>query len=159
MELKGSKTEANLMEAFAGKPRPETSTPTSPVLPKRGYEQIAGIFLETADDEKSARAFRFLIRNQRQTWQQPRLENYEWTEMYRKFAQEAREEGLTIMNFRRSGGSGGRARERFRLLARVESNTVFARDVEIKWHCRNCGYPQGQNGPELCRPVPIPILL
>jgi rubrerythrin len=160
LELKGSKTEANLMEAFAGEAQARNKyTYFASAAKKEGYEQIAGIFLETADDEKehAKRAFKFLsgIGNTAENLAAAAAgENYEWTEMYRKFAQEAREEGFDeIAEFFEEVAEVEEEHEkRFRaLLARVESNTVFARDVEIKWHCRNCGYiHKGKTAPELC---------
>ena len=143
------------MEAFA-EAQPETSHLLRQCCQKEGYEQM-GIFSGQPMTKRRQRAFKFLsgIGNTAENLAAAAAgENYEWTEMYRKFAQEAREEGFDeIAEFFEEVAEVEEEHEkRFRaLLARVESNTVFARDVEIKWHCRNCGYiHKGKTAPELC---------
>ncbi|MGI5838805.1 MAG: rubrerythrin [bacterium] len=160
MELKGSKTEANLKEAFAGESQARNKyTYFASVAKKEGYEQIAGIFLETADNEKehAKMALKYLsgigntIENLREA---AKGENYEWTTMYQDFAKTAKEEGFDeIAKFFEEVGEVEEEHEKryLALLAKVESGEFFKRDTPIKWHCRNCGYVHtGKEAPEIC---------
>ena len=160
MKLKGSKTEKNLWEAFAGESQARNKyTYFASVAKKEGYEQVAGVFIETADNEKehAKMAFKFLdgigdtVANLKAAADG---ENYEWTEMYNDFEKTAREEGFDeIADFFHEVAEVEEEHEkRYRqLLARVENGDVFKRDEEIKWHCRNCGYVHvGKEAPEKC---------
>jgi rubrerythrin len=160
MELKGSKTEKNLWEAFAGESQARNKyTYFASIAKKEGYEQISGVFIETADNEKehAKMAFKFLgelgdtVANLKAA---AAGENYEWTEMYKDFEKIAREEGFEeIADFFHEVAEVEEEHEkRYRqLLARVEKGDVFSRDHEIKWHCRNCGYVHtGKEAPKEC---------
>ena len=160
MKLKGSKTEKNLWEAFAGESQARNKyTYFASVAKKEGYEQVAGVFIETADNEKehAKMAFKFLdgigdtVANLKAAADG---ENYEWTEMYNDFEKTAREEGFDeIADFFHEVAEVEEEHEkRYRqLLARVENGDVFKRNEEIKWHCRNCGYVHvGKEAPEKC---------
>lgn len=161
MELKGSKTEKNLWEAFAGESQARNKyTFYASVAQKEGYEQIAGLFLETADNEKehAKRIYRFLggIGNTAANLIDAAAgERYEWTEMYRQFEKEAREEGFNeIADFFREVAEVEEEHEkRYQaLLQRVQNGTMFKADDENqKWKCRNCGYVHtGKEPPEIC---------
>jgi len=161
MELKGSRTEKNLWEAFAGESQARNKyTFYASVAKKAGYEQIAALFLETADNEKehAKRILRLLgdvIRTTEENLQDAANgENYEWTSMYPEFEKVAREEGFDeIAEFFHEVAEVEEEHEkRFKaLLARVKDGTVFKRDEVVKWKCRNCGYiHEGQEPPELC---------
>ncbi len=160
MELKGSKTEKNLWEAFAGESQARNKyTYFASVAKKEGYEQISGIFLETADNEKehAKMAFKFLdglgdtAANLKAAADG---ENYEWSEMYKEFEKTAREEGFAeIADFFHEVAEVEEEHEKryLQLLARLEKGELFKRDEEIKWHCRNCGYVHtGKEAPEEC---------
>lgn len=160
MNLKGSKTEQNLLTAFAGESQARSKyTYFASIAKKAGYEQIAAIFLETADNEKEhAKVWAKQLGLIGDTAQNLQTaidgENYEWTQMYKNFAQVAREEGFDeIARLMDEVAEVEEAHEqRFRqLLERVQDGTVFKRDVPIKWHCRNCGYiHEGTEPPEVC---------
>ncbi len=160
MELKGSKTEKNLWEAFAGESQARNKyTYFASVAKKDGFEQIAGVFLETADNEKehAKMAFKFLgeLKDTAANLKAAAEgENHEWTEMYKGFEKTAREEGFDeIADFFHEVAEVEEEHEkRYRqLLARVEKGDVFKRDEEINWHCRNCGYVHvGKEPPEKC---------
>jgi len=160
LNLKGSKTEANLMEAFAGESQARNKyTYFASVAKKEGFEQIAGVFLETADNEKehAKLAFKYLngIGNTVENLKEAaKGENYEWTSMYREFAKTAKEEGFDeIAEFFTEVGEVEEQHEKryLALLARVESGEYFKRDTPIKWHCRNCGYiHEGKEAPDVC---------
>lgn len=160
MDLKGSKTEKNLLVAFAGEAQARNKyTYFASVARKEGYEQIAGIFLETAENEKEhAKVWAKLlglIGDTRQNLEEAaRGENYEWTSMYREFAETARKEGFgeiaKTMEEIAKVEAAHEARYR-QLLARLEEGTVFKRTEPIKWRCRNCGYIHtGTEPPEVC---------
>lgn len=160
MNLIGTKTEKNLMEAFAGESQARNKyTYFASVAKKEGYEQIAAIFLETAENEKEHAKihFKYLqgIGDTKSNLADAAAgENYEWTDMYARFAKEADEEGFKeIANrFRQIGEVEKHHEERFRkLLDNVEDGTVFKKGSIVIWKCRNCGHIHvGINAPEVC---------
>lgn len=160
MELKGTKTEKNLMAAFAGESQARNKyTYFASVAKKEGYEQIAAIFLKTAENEKEHAKlwFKYLdgIGNTAQNLKTAAEgENYEWTDMYDTFAKEAEEEGFKELaeKFRAVGRIEKTHEERYRtLLNNVETNAVFEKAGERMWECRNCGHiVVGKAAPEIC---------
>lgn len=160
MELKGSKTEANLLTAFAGESQARNKySYFSSVAKKEGYEQIAAIFQETADNEKehAKRIFKFLkgIGTTAENLKEAAAgENYEWTSMYKEFEAIAREEGFVeIADFFQSVATVEKEHEkRYRaLLENLENGKVFKKDREAEWKCRNCGHVYvGEEAPEVC---------
>ncbi|WP_028307941.1 rubrerythrin [Desulfitibacter alkalitolerans] len=159
-DLKGTKTEKNLWEAFAGESQARNKyTYWASVAKKEGYEQIAGVFLETADNEKehAKRALKFLngIGTTEENLEKAAAgENFEWTDMYKRMEKEAKEEGFDEIAefFHETGEVEEEHEKRFRaLLDNIKNGRVFKRDEEVKWHCRNCGYVHvGKEAPELC---------
>jgi len=162
MELKGSKTEQNLMTAFAGESQARNKyTYYASKAKKDGFEQIAAIFEETANNEKEHAKMWFKalhggsIPSTAENLLDAALgENYEWTDMYAQFAKEAEEEGFEKLAFQfRAVADIEREHEnRYRkLLSNVEDGTVFERDGKLYWQCRNCGYiVEASKAPELC---------
>ncbi|MGI6357654.1 MAG: rubrerythrin [Bacillota bacterium] len=160
MELKGSRTEANLWAAFAGESQARNKyTYWASQAKKEGYEQIAGIFMETAENEKehAKMLFKLLsgISNTANHLKEAAAgENYEWTSMYKEFAEVAKEEGFDHIAqiFTEIGEVEEEHEKRYlALLANVEAGRVFVRDEEVKWHCRNCGYVhKGKEAPKVC---------
>ena len=160
MELKGSKTEKNLMTAFAGESQARNKyTYFASVAKKEGYEQIAAIFQQTADNEKEHAKMWFKALGELGDTAQNLLaaaegENYEWTDMYDTFAKEAEEEGFTTLaaKFRMVAAIEKTHEERYRaLLNNVEMQQVFAKSEETMWECRNCGHlVMGKKAPEVC---------
>ncbi|MBR5311363.1 MAG: rubrerythrin family protein [Clostridia bacterium] len=160
MELKGSKTEQNLMSAFAGESQARNKySYFASVAKKEGYEQIAAIFNETADNEKEHAKMWFKELKGIGTTAENLLhaaegENYEWTDMYAKFADEAEEEGFQIlaMKFRMVAAIEKSHEERYRkLLNNVEMQKVFEKADEVMWVCRNCGHLViGKAAPKAC---------
>ena len=160
MELKGSKTEKNLMTAFAGESQARNKyTYFASVAKKEGYEQIAAIFLETAENEKEHAKLWFKALGELGTTAQNLLaaaegENYEWTDMYATFAKEAEEEGFTKLayQFRAVAAIEKAHEERYRkLLSNVEMQQVFEKAEETMWVCRNCGHlVMGKKAPAVC---------
>ena len=161
-ELKGSKTEKNLWEAFAGESQARNKyTYFASKARKDGYEQIAAIFEETANNEKEHAKMWFkelhdgkIPTTLENLEDAANGENYEWTDMYEGFAKTAEEEGFTALakKFRMVAAIEKRHEERYRaLLHNIENNEVFARS-EIKiWECRNCGHiVVGENAPATC---------
>lgn len=159
-EMKGTKTEKNLWEAFAGESQARNKyTYYASVAKKEGYEQIAAIFQETADNEKEhAKLHLKALLGIAGTIDNLRAaasgENAEWTEMYPRMAQEAREEGfedLAVM-FEGIARIEKAHQERYKaLLKAVESGTVFKRAEATVWKCRNCGHlHEGAEAPESC---------
>ncbi|MBO4219008.1 MAG: rubrerythrin family protein, partial [Erysipelotrichaceae bacterium] len=150
MELKGSKTEQNLLTAFAGESQARNKyTYYASKAKKEGYEQIAAIFMETAENEKEHAKMWFKALHEGEipsTLQNLKDaadgENFEWTDMYKKMAEEAREEGFLRIAAQMEGVAAieKHHEERYRaLLKNVEMQEVFAKS-EIKiWECRNCG--------------------
>ena len=160
--LKGSKTEKNLQAAFAGESEARNKyTYFASRAKKDGYEQIADIFLETAENEKEHAKlwFKYLhdgdvpdtIANLEAAADG---EHFEWTKMYTDFALDAREEGFTEIAtiFEQVASVEKEHEERYRkLLENVNAGKVFARDEEKEWHCRNCGkILVGKNAPDSC---------
>ncbi|MBR6793089.1 MAG: rubrerythrin family protein [Clostridia bacterium] len=160
MELKGSKTEQNLMTAFAGESQARNKyTYFASVAKKEGYEQIAAIFQKTADNEKEHAKLWFkalggLGDTAANLLAAAEGENYEWTDMYDTFAKEAEEEGFTKLayQFRAVAAIEKTHEERYRaLLNNVEMQKVFEKSEETMWECRNCGHlVMGKKAPELC---------
>ena len=160
MELKGSKTEQNLMTAFAGESQARNKyTYFASVARKEGYEQIAAIFEQTANNEKEHAKLWFKELGELGTTAQNLLaaaegENYEWTDMYDTFAKEAEEEGFLAIarKFRMVAAIEKTHEERYRkLLSNVELQQVFEKSEEAIWECRNCGHlVMGKKAPEVC---------
>ena len=160
MELKGSKTEKNLMAAFAGESQARNKyTYFASVAKKEGYEQIAAIFEATANNEKEHAKLWFKELGELGTTAQNLLaaaegENYEWTDMYDTFAKEAEEEGFKKIaaKFRMVAAIEKTHEERYRkLLNNVEMQQVFEKAEEVMWECRNCGHlVMGKKAPEVC---------
>src|SRR5574344_1035369 len=162
MELKGSKTEQNLMTAFAGESMARNKyTYFASKAKKDGYQQIAAIFEETANNEKEHAKMWFKLLNggQIKSTEENLLaaaegENYEWTDMYEAFAKEAKEEGFDHIAFlfESVGKIEKEHEERYRkLLENVEEGLVFSRDGDKIWKCRNCGHIViGKQAPEIC---------
>ena len=162
MELKGSKTEKNLMEAFAGESQARNKyTYFASKAKKEGYEQIAAIFQETADNEKEHAKLWFKLLNggdvpstEENLLAAAQGENFEWTDMYERMAAEAKEEGFDRIAylFTEVGKIEKEHEERYRkLLENVKDGKVFeAGEVKI-WKCRNCGHSVvGTKAPEVC---------
>ena len=162
MELKGSKTEKNLMEAFAGESQARNKyTYFASKAKKDGYEQIAAIFEETANNEKEHAKMWFkelhggeipsTVENLEAAADG---ENYEWTDMYEEFAKVAEEEGFTTIakKFRGVAAIEKEHEERYRkLLENVKGDLVFSKDGDKVWICRNCGHVcVGKSAPKVC---------
>ena len=162
MELKGSKTEQNLMTAFAGESQARNKyTYFASKAKKEGYEQIAAIFQETADNEKEHAKlwFKLLEGGDIKTTTEnlkaaAEGENYEWTDMYDRMAKEAKEEGFDRIAylFEAVGKIEKEHEERYKkLLENVEGELVFSREGDAIWKCRNCGHIViGKQAPEIC---------
>ncbi len=160
MELKGTKTEKNLMEAFAGESQARNKyTYFASVAKKEGYEQIAEIFQKTADNEKEHAKLWFkelkgIGDTKANLAAAADGENYEWTDMYEQFAKDAEEEGFPglAIKFRAVAAIEKSHEERYRkLLNNVEMQAVFAKSEEKMWECRNCGHLViGKEAPEVC---------
>ena len=162
MELKGSRTEQNLMAAFAGESQARNKyTYFASKAKKDGYEQIAAIFEETANQEKEHAKlwFKELHGGEVPSTEDNLLaaaegENYEWTEMYEEFAKVAEEEGFTLLakKFRGVAAIEKTHEERYRkLLKNIEDEVVFSRDGDVIWQCRNCGHIViGKKAPLVC---------
>ena len=160
MELKGSKTEANLATAFAGESQARNKyTYFASAARKEGYEQIAAIFEMTANNEKEHAKLWFKELGGIGTTLQNLLaaaagEHEEWTDMYKRFAEEARAEGFTELADRFAGVAEieKRHEERYRkLAANIEKGEVWVKVGENRWECRNCGHIYiGEKAPEAC---------
>lgn len=160
MELKGSKTEKNLMTAFAGESQARNKyTYFASKAKKEGYEQIAAIFLETADNEKEHAKMWFKELSGIGTTAQnlkaaAEGENFEWTDMYETFAKEAQAEGFLEIaeKFRMVGAIEKSHEERYlKLLDNVQMQKVFEKSDQVMWRCRNCGHLViGKKAPEIC---------
>ena len=160
MELKGSKTEQNLRDAFAGESQARNKyTYFASVAKKEGYQQIAAIFEQTANNEKEHAKMWFKELQGIGTTAENLLsaaegENYEWTDMYATFADEAEAEGFTDIakRFRLVAEIEKSHEERYRaLLNNVEMQAVFEKAEETMWECRNCGHlVMGKKAPEVC---------
>ncbi|MBO8137553.1 MAG: rubrerythrin family protein [Desulfotomaculum sp.] len=160
MELKGSKTEKNLLAAFAGESQARNKySYFASAARKEGYQQVAAIFEETADNERehAKMALKFLggIGSTKENLQAAADgENYEWTSMYKEFAATAREEGFEEIArfFENVAKIEKDHEERFKaLLKNLEEGKVFKKDQAVTWKCRNCGHIHtGEEAPELC---------
>ena len=160
MDLKGSKTEQNLMTAFAGESQARNKyTYYASKARKDGYVQIANLFEETANNEKEHAKMWFKLFHGIGSTAENLLdaaegENYEWTDMYATFAKEAREEGFDHIAklFEGVAAIEKEHEERYRkLLANVEGGLVFSRDGDMIWQCSNCGHIHiGKEAPEVC---------
>ena len=151
-DLKGTKTEKNLMQAFAGESQARNKyTYFASKAKKEGYEQIAAIFQETADNEKEHAKMWFKLLN---NGIPSTGENFEWTDMYDKMAQEAREEGFDHIAdlFEGVAKIEKEHEERYKkLLENLENGLVFSKDGDKIWKCRNCGHIcVGKEAPEVC---------
>ncbi|HRT26617.1 MAG TPA: rubrerythrin family protein [Syntrophales bacterium] len=171
--LKGTKTEKNLLAAFAGESQARNRyTYFASAARKEGYEQIAAFFLETAENEKEHAEvfFKYLeggdvaisasypagvIADTKSNLEAAAAgENLEWTTLYADFAAIAREEGFTevAISFEQVAKVEKFHEQRYRKLAEnVANNEVFAKKSPVKWHCRNCGYvAEGTSAPKIC---------
>ena len=160
MNLKGSKTEANLAAAFAGESQARNKyTYYASKARKDGYTQIAELFEETANNEKEHAKMWFKLLHgigstEENLADAAEGENYEWTDMYASFAKEAREEGFDKIAelFEMVAAIEKAHEERYRrLLANIEGGLVFSRDGDQIWECGNCGHLHfGKAAPEVC---------
>ena len=162
MNLKGTKTEKNLMAAFAGESQARNKyTYYASKAKKEGYEQIAAIFEETAGNEKEHAKMWFKLLHEdnipstiENLEDAANGENYEWTEMYAEFAKVAREEGFDRIAFLFEGVGKieKEHEERYKaLLANVKEGKVFKKEEKMMWVCRNCGHVHfGESAPEVC---------
>jgi len=180
MNLKGTETEKNLLAAFAGESQARNRyTYFASQARKEGYEQIAAIFTETADQEKehAKREFKFLeggeveiaaafpagiIANTLENLKEAAAgENYEHTEMYPGFAEVAEKEGFAEIAtvFRKIAVAEKRHEKRYLAFAKnITNGTVFKREKPVRWVCRNCGYVhEGTEPPEVCPACAHPI--
>lgn len=162
MELKGTKTEANLQAAFAGECMARSKyTYFASKAKKDGYVQIANIFEETANNEKEHAKLWYKLLNGGSIGSTvdnlkaaAEGENYEWTDMYAAFAKEAKEEGFDEIAklFEGVAAIEKEHEERYRkLLANIEEGLVFSKDGDVIWQCANCGHICiGKKAPEVC---------
>ena len=162
MELKGSQTEKNLAAAFAGESQARNKyTYFASKAKKEGYEQIAAIFLETAENEKEHAKmwFKYLeggaVKSTAENLKAAAEgENFEWTDMYKEFAKVAREEGFEkiAFEFEAVAKIEKEHEERYRaLLDKVEGGKVFIAEDVVVWKCRNCGHIHvGKEAPKIC---------
>lgn len=160
-ELKGTKTEANLKAAFAGESEARNKyTYYASKAKKEGYEQIAELFLETAQNEKEHAKIWFKLLHDGMPETKENLldaafgEHYEWTEMYENFAKDAKEEGFDRIAylFKAVAKIEKEHEERYRkLLSNLEEGLVFSKDGDTIWQCANCGHIHvGQKAPAKC---------
>lgn len=160
MDIKGTRTEANLMSAFAGETQARSKYDYfAKAAQNEGFEQIAAIFRETADNEKAHAYMWFeLLGGITNTTGNLRNaasgEHFEWTDMYKKFAEEAEEEGFKEIaaKFRMVADIEEQHEKRFlQLLSNTELQRVFEKTGEAMWQCRNCGHLViGKKAPEKC---------
>ena len=161
MDLKGSRTEANLMSAFAGESMATNKyTYFASKARKDGYEQIAAIFEETAGNEREHAKLWYKILHGgigdtlENLGHAAEGENYEWTDMYDRFAREAKEEGFDAIAglFEKIAAIEKQHEERYRkLIQNIEEGLVFSRDGDTIWICRNCGHVViGKQAPQVC---------
>lgn len=160
MDIKGTKTEKNLWEAFAGESMARNKyTYFASAAKKEGYEQIAAIFQETSDNEKEHAKIWFKLLNgigntAENLKHAAEGENYEWTSMYKTFAEEAKAEGFATIAalFEKVAAIEKEHETRYNeLLKNVEDGKVFVKDGKVYWKCRNCGHIHvGDKAPEVC---------
>lgn len=161
MDLKGTKTEANLAAAFAGESQARNKySYYASKAKKEGYVQIGALFEETANNEKEHAKIWFKLLHDGMPDTVTNLkdaaagENYEWTDMYATFEKEAREEGFDHIAdlFKMVGEIEKEHEARYlKLLANIEGGIVFSRDGDMMWQCSNCGHVViGKNAPEVC---------
>lgn len=161
MDLKGTRTEANLMSAFAGESMATNKyTYFASKARKDGYEQIAAIFEETAGNEREHAKIWYKILHGgigdtlENLGHAAEGENYEWTDMYDRFAREAKEEGFDAIAglFEKVAAIEKQHEERYRkLIQNIEQGIVFSRDGDTIWICRNCGHVViGKQAPQVC---------
>lgn len=160
MNIKGTKTEKNLLEAFAGESQARNKySYFASVAKKEGYEQIAAIFEATANNEKEHAKLWFKALGELGDTMENLLhaaegEHEEWTDMYKGFAKDAEEEGFTVLaeQFRKVANIEKAHEERYRtLLKNIEMEKVFEKEEEIMWECRNCGYlVKDEKAPKVC---------
>ncbi len=162
MELKGSRTEANLMTAFAGESQARNKyTYYASKAKKDGYVQIAQIFEETANNEKEHAKIWFKLLHDggvpttvENLKDAAEGENYEWTEMYAEFAKVAKEEGFDNIAslFEMVGAIEKEHEERYKkLLSNIQEGVVFSKENDMVWICSNCGHIHiGKKAPEIC---------
>ena len=161
MELKGSRTEANLMAAYAGESQARVKYEYYASKAKKdGYVQIGDLFMETSNNEKEHAKLWFKLLHGGMPETTANLadaaagENYEWTDMYAEFAKVAREEGFDYIAKMFDGVAAIEKahEERYRkLLANIEGGLVFSRDGDMIWECGNCGHLHvGKAAPEVC---------
>ncbi len=158
--VKGTQTELNLMKSFAGESQARMRyTFFAKEAKKEGYEQIAAIFEETANQEKEHAKLEYkYIDGIKDTIENLKDaiagENYEWSEMYKEFAEIAEEEGYTevAFTFRKIAEVEYEHEKRYqKLLDNIQNGQVFKRDEVVRWQCRNCGYVhEGKEAPEVC---------
>ena len=156
----GTKTEKNLMDAFAGESQARNKyTYFAEVARREGYEQLAAIFLQTARNEQEHARLWFealggIGGTAENLLHAAEGENYEWTDMYDRFAKDAEEEGFTELaeRFRRVAAIEKQHEERYRkLLSNVEMQQVFEKGEQVMWECRVCGHiVVGNKAPEVC---------
>jgi len=162
MELKGTKTYENLMTAFAGESQARNKySYYASKAKKDGYEQIGAIFEETANNEKEHAKIWFKLLNGGEVpstmdnlLDAANGENYEWTDMYAEFAETARKEGFDHIAFLFEGVAKieKEHEERYRkLINNIKGESVFKKEDEVMWICRNCGHVHyGKQAPEVC---------
>ena len=162
MNLKGSKTESNLLTAFAGESQARNKyTYYAETAKKEGYEQISCLFSDTAHKERAHAEiwFKYLHDGKMPNTIESLLdaaegEHFEWTEMYKEFAEIADQEGFTEIAavMRMVGSVEKEHEERFRKLrVNLQENKVFTKDGEVIWLCKNCGYIHvGTQAPQVC---------
>jgi len=161
LDLKGTRSEANLMAAFAGESQARNKyTYYASKAKKDGYEQIATLFLETAENEKEHAKIWFKLLHDGIPDTVTNLkdaaagENYEWTDMYVGFAKDAREEGfLELARLFEGVAAIEKLHEAryLKLLSNIENSLVFSKEGDTIWKCSNCGHIHiGKNAPEVC---------
>jgi rubrerythrin len=160
MNLKGSKTEKNLLEAFAGESMARNKYDFYAKQAKKdGYVQISKIFEEAALNEKEHAKLWFKFLDKINSTKENLVEaaggeNYEWTDMYAKFAKEAKEEGFyeVAKHFEQVGGVEKEHEKRYnKLKENIDNNSVFEKEEEVAWQCQNCGHIHyGKKAPDVC---------
>ena len=160
MELKGSQTEKNLWTAFAGESQARNKyTYFASKAKKEGFEEIAEVFTQTAANEKEHAELWFKALNGIGTTAEnlqaaAEGENYEWTEMYKEFAETAKKEGFDRLayQFEAVAAIEKHHEDRYKaILKNVKENKVFSKAKKVVWECRNCGHRfEGENAPQIC---------